>query len=164
MHEPSSENQYPKKNMFRRTWFWILIGLILVGVLFYIMLPVGIDYGIESYLKDQGADQVSLADVSFNPITGRLTLKGLTVIIDAQTVLQIPEATLKLQWTPFVRKRFVLERFAISDTELIVKELEDGNWQIGGITTCRAFCLGFRSSASHYPKQYHQTCQFTADI
>ena len=137
MHEPSSENQYPKKNMFRRTWFWILIGLILVGVLFYIMLPVGIDYGIESYLKDQGADQVSLADVSFNPITGRLTLKGLTVIIDAQTVLQIPEATLKLQWTPFVRKRFVLERFAISDTELIVKELEDGNWQIGGITLPR---------------------------
>ena len=134
MRKTTSENQSPKKTIFRRIWFWILIGLILFLALLYFMLPAGIDYGIERYLRDQGADQVKLADVSFNPITGRLTLKGLTVIIDAQTVLKIPEASLKLQWAPFVRKRFVLERFTISDTELIVKETEDGRWQIGGIT------------------------------
>ena len=105
-------------------YFLIFIGLVIIGVLFLIMLPKGIDYGIERYLKDQGADQVEMGDVGFNPFNGRLTLKGLTVTIDAQTVLRIPEATLKLQWTPLVRKRFVLERFTISDTELVVDQFQ----------------------------------------
>ena len=134
MQDPTTESQLPKKTIFRRIWFWILIGLVLVGAIFYIMLPKGIDYGIVRYLKGQGADQVELADIGFNPITGRLTLKGLTVIINAQAVLKIPEATLKLQWTPFARKRFVLERFTISGTELIVEKIKDGSWKIGGIT------------------------------
>jgi hypothetical protein len=48
-------------------------------------------------------------------------------------VLQIPEASFHIEWTPFIHKRFVVDRFTISDTELIVKELENGNWQIGSI-------------------------------
>ncbi len=134
MQDPSSKKQSPKKKLFQRGWFWILIGLILLVVLFFCMLPIGIDYGIEAYLKNQGADQVNIEDVDFNPLTGRLTLTNLSVIIGAQTALQIPEATFKIQWTPFVRKRFVLERFTISDTLITVEELENSNWRIGGIT------------------------------
>ena len=118
----------------RRVWLWLFIGLVIVTALVFIALPVGIDYSIESYLKDQGADQISLADVDFNPLTGRMKLTGLTVITEAQTVLQVPEAIFKIQWTPFIRKRFVLERFTISDTKLVIEELEDGSWQIGGIS------------------------------
>ena len=117
----------------RRVWFWIFIGLVIVGVLFFIMLPVGIDYGIERYLKDQGADRATLEDVDFNPLTGRMTLTNLNVQIGAQTVLNIPEATFIIEWSAFIRKRFVLERFTLSDTQLTVKELDDGRWQVGGI-------------------------------
>jgi len=134
MQYHSSESKpTKKKKIIRSLWFWILIGLVIVATLFFIMLPVGIDYGIESYLIDQGVDQATLEDVDFNPITGRMTLTNLNVTTGAQTVLKIPEATFKIKWTPFIRKRFVLERFTISDTELIVEELENGNWQIGGI-------------------------------
>ncbi|MGD9175213.1 MAG: DUF748 domain-containing protein [Desulfobacterales bacterium] len=134
MQYPVSEKQSPKKKLVQRVWFWILIGLVLLVAIFFSMLPVGVDYGIKRYIKNQGADQVSLKDVDFNPITGRMTLTNLSVKIGTQTVLQIPEATLKIKWTPFVRKRFVLERLTISDTQLAIEELENGNWRIGGIT------------------------------
>ncbi|MDH3886229.1 MAG: DUF748 domain-containing protein, partial [Desulfobacterales bacterium] len=113
--------------------FWILVGLVVVGTLFFIMLPVGIDYGIERYLENQGADEVIVEDVDFNPFTRRLTLIGMRVKIGTQTTLNIPEATFIIDWSAFIRKRFVLERFNISDTELVIKELSDGRWQIGGI-------------------------------
>ncbi len=56
MQNQSSQNKSTLKKIMRRVWFWIFIGLVIVGVLFFIMLPVGIDYGIERYLKDQGGD------------------------------------------------------------------------------------------------------------
>ncbi|MGD8942806.1 MAG: hypothetical protein PVJ37_06055, partial [Desulfobacterales bacterium] len=111
----------------------MLVGLALVAGLFIILLPLGIDYEIESYLKDQGADQVSLEDVDFNPLTGRMILKNLSVVIGSQTVLGIPEAILDLEWKPFIKKRFVLKRVTISDTELTVRDFGEGRWQIGGI-------------------------------
>jgi outer membrane protein OmpA-like peptidoglycan-associated protein len=133
MQDQFAENKSTKKKIHRRVWFWILVGLVLVGTLFFIMLPVGIDYGIEQYLEDQGADEVIVEDVDFNPFTRRLTLTGMRVKIGTQTTLKIPEATFTIEWSAFIRKRFVLERFHISDTELIIKELGDGGWQIGGI-------------------------------
>ena len=133
MQNQLSESKSTKKKIIRSVWFWILVGLVVIATLFFIMLPIGIEYGIESYIKDQGADQVTLQDVDFNPITGRMTVTNLSVIIGAQTVLKIPQATFKIEWTPFIRKRFVLERFTISDAQLTVEAFEDGNWQIGGI-------------------------------
>ena len=56
------ESQSTIKKIIRSVWFWILIGLVIVATLVFIILPVGIDYGIERYLIDQGADQVSLED------------------------------------------------------------------------------------------------------
>jgi len=117
----------------RRGWFWIFIGLVIVGVLFCIMLPVGIDYGIERYLKAQGVDEVTLEDVDFNPLTGRMTLTSLNVQIGAQTVLNISEATFIIKWTLFISKRFVLDLFTLSGTQLTIKELDDDRWQVGGI-------------------------------
>ena len=75
--EQSSESKSTKKKIHHRVWFWILVGLVVVGALFFIMLPVGIDYGIEQYLENQGADEVIVENVDFNPFTRRLTLTGM---------------------------------------------------------------------------------------
>ena len=133
MQDSVSKTPSPKKKIVRRAWFWILIAVVLVVVLLFSMLPFGIDYGIEAYLKNQGADQVKVEDVDFNPLTGRMSLENLSVVIDSQTVLNIPEAMLDLEWGPFIKKRFVLKRVTISDTELTIKDLGEGRWQVGGI-------------------------------
>jgi hypothetical protein len=133
MQDKTSENTSTKKKIIHSARFWFLIGLVIVGALSIIMLPVGIEYGIKRYLKDQGADQVTLADVDFNPITGRMKVTNLSIIIGDKKVLEIPEATVAVDWWPFVRKRLVLKRVAISDTRLTVTQFENGRWQIGGI-------------------------------
>jgi hypothetical protein len=133
MPDKLSESTATKKKIIRSVWLWILMAMVMIGVLSLIMLPAGIDYGIVRYLKDQGADKVALEDVDFNPFTGRMTLKNLSVIIGAQTVLKIPQATLNIEWSPFISKRVVLTGIAINDTELTVQAFEDGSWQIGGI-------------------------------
>jgi outer membrane protein OmpA-like peptidoglycan-associated protein len=133
MQERASMKKAPKKAFIHRRWFWMLIGLVVCGAVSIILLPVGIDYGIERYLKDQGADQVKLEDVDFNPFTGHTILKNLTIVLSAQMVLSIPEAMLDIEWRPFINKRFVLKRVTISDTEITVKNLETGRWQVGGI-------------------------------
>lgn len=133
MQDPPLENKPPKKKIFRHVWFWILMGLALVVVLFFSTLPFGIDYGIERYLKDQGADQASVEDVDFNPITGRMTLTNLSVILDTQTVFMIPQATLDVEWSPFISKRFVLKRLNVEDAQVTVQAFEDDRWHIGGI-------------------------------
>jgi hypothetical protein len=53
-----SESKSTEKKIIGIVWFWILIGRVIVGRLFLIMLSVGIDYGIQHYLKNQGADAV----------------------------------------------------------------------------------------------------------
>jgi outer membrane protein OmpA-like peptidoglycan-associated protein len=133
MQNPVSESKSTKRKIIRSIWFWILIGLVVFGTLVFILLPVGIDYGIESYLKSLGADEVTLENVDFNPFNRRLTLNDMQVKIGSQTTLKIAEATFIMEWSAFIRKRFVLASFHISDTELIIKALGDGRWQIGGI-------------------------------
>jgi hypothetical protein len=133
MPDKFSENPSTKKKIIRSVWLWILMVIVMIGVLSFIMLPAGIDYGIVRYLKNQGADQVALEDLDFNPFTGRMTLTNLSVIIGRQTVLKIPQATLYIEWSPFISKRVVLTGIAINDTELTVRAFEDGSWQIGGI-------------------------------
>ncbi|MGD8990290.1 MAG: DUF748 domain-containing protein [Desulfobacterales bacterium] len=133
MHDAVSKKQPPKKKLVRRVWFWILIGLVPLVVIFFSMLPVGVGYALKRYIEDQGADQVTLEDVDFNPITGRMMLENLSVVIGSQTVLSIPEVMLDLEWGPLINKRFVLKRVTISDTGLTVRDLGEGRWQIGGI-------------------------------
>ena len=133
MPDKFSENTSTQKKISRSGWLWILIIMVMIGVLSLIMLPAGIDYGIVRFLKDQGADQVTLEDVDFNPFTGRLSLKNLSIISDAQNVLLIPQVTLDIAWRPFISKRIVLKRLNVSDLQLTVEELKDGRWQIGGI-------------------------------
>jgi hypothetical protein len=133
MQDPISEKQPPKKKLVQRVWLWILIGLVIAGVLIFILLPIGIEHEIKSYLKDQGADQVRLEDVDFNPISGRMALRNLSVVFDTQTVVKIPQATLDIEWRPLISKRFVLKSLNIDDAKLTVQALEDKRWRIGAI-------------------------------
>jgi len=134
MQDDFSENTPPKKKRFiYSVWCWILFAMAVVVVLFFVMLPVGMEYGIERYLKDQGVDQASLEDADFNPITGRLVLKNLNIIRGGQPVLSLPLAIFDIEWMQLVRKRVVLKLVAIRGLELTVQAHGDGGFQIGGI-------------------------------
>ena len=120
-------------NLLRKRILWILFGLALFGTLLLIAMPFGIEYGFKRYLLSQGVEQASVKDVDFNPFTGRLVVKNLIVQAGAEQVLNVFEAGFTLSWSPFFRKRFVLEKVDLINSTITIEELPDGRWQIGGL-------------------------------
>lgn len=65
------------------TWQrWLLgslTGLVALLILFFALLPFGIQYGIGEGLRSMGAAEARVVDVDFNPFKGVLVIRGLEV-------------------------------------------------------------------------------------
>ena len=107
--------------------FGIILTLILLSV------PFAMDYAIERYFLANGADQTEVEDVNFNPFTRRLVVKNLIVKVDNEPVLDVAEAGFTFSWSPFLRKRFLLEKVDLSHSSILIEELSDGRWRFGGL-------------------------------
>ena len=90
------------------------------------------DYGIERYFLANDADQVDVEDVDFNPFTRRLVVKNLIAKVGNEQVLNVSEAVFTLSWSPFFKKRFLLEKADLNNSTITMEELPDGRWRIGG--------------------------------
>ena len=129
---------YPSKNnrnlsrILRLRWIWAVGGLGILLALILISIPWGMGYGIERYFLANGADQVNVEDIDFNPFTRRLVVKNLIVYVDNEKVLNISEARFALAWFPFFNKRFILEKVELTDSTAVMEELPDGRWRVGG--------------------------------
>jgi hypothetical protein len=133
MKNPNKSVDTVLVNLLRKRILWILFGLALFGTLLLIAMPLGIEYGFKRYLLSQGVEQASVKDVDFNPFTRRLVVKNLIVKVGAEQVLNVSEAGFTLSWSPFFRKRFVLEKVDLINSTITIEELPDGHWQIGGL-------------------------------
>ena len=133
MKKPNNSADNVLVNLLRKRILWILFGLALFGTLLLIAMPLGIEYGFKRYLLSQGVEQASVKDVDFNPFTRRLVVKNLIVKKGAEQVLNVFEAGFTLSWSPFFRKRFVLEKVDLINSTITIEELADGRWQIGGL-------------------------------
>ncbi len=133
MKEPNKNTDSVLINMLRKRILWILLGLALIGGLLLIAMPLGLEYGLKRYLLSQGVDQTVLEDVDFNPFTRRLVVKNLIVEAGAEQVLNVSEAGFTLAWSPFFKKRFVLEKVDLNNSAITIEELPDGHWRIGGL-------------------------------
>ena len=133
MKKPNKSIDTVLVNLLQKRILWIFFGLALLGTLLLIAMPFGIEYGFKRYLLSQGADQADLEDVDFNPFTRRLVVKNLILKVGAEQVLNVSEAGFTLSWSPFFRKRFVLGKVDLSNSTIIIEEMPDGRWRIGGL-------------------------------
>jgi len=120
--------------MLRKRILWILFGLALFGGLLLVAMPFGIEYGFKRYLLSQGVDQTDLEDVDFNPFTGRLVVKNLSVKVGAEQVLNVSEAGFTFAWSPFFKKRFVVEKVDLINSTITIEELPNGRWRLAGLS------------------------------
>ena len=121
------------RNILKKRIFWILFGLAVLGALLLIAMPIGMDYGIERYFLTHGAYQTDVEDVDFNPFTRRLVIKDLVVRVGDENILTIARARLRFAWSPFFKKRFLVQEFELSDSDIAIEELPDGRWRIAGL-------------------------------
>jgi hypothetical protein len=133
MEERNSRNNSKLRRILRLRWAWVIVGFGVLVALILILTPFGMDYEIESYFLANGADQTDVEDVDFNPFTRRLVVKNLIVKVGAEQVLKVSEADFTLSWSPFFKKRFLLEKVKLDNSTITMEEIPDGRWRIGGL-------------------------------
>ena len=105
---------------------------ILVAIL--VMLPYAINYGITQWIKDHGAEQVSVENVDFNPFTATLHLDNLKVTNQAVDTLTLPKLDLQLSWWPLWQKQVVITGLSLSGVEIqLIQDSKGQQLQIGGM-------------------------------
>jgi len=138
MEDRPSRNNRNLKRIVRWRWIWavgcfgILLALILISI------PWGMRYGIERYFLANGADQVKVEDIDFNFFTRRIVVKNMLVYVNNEQALNISEARLFISWTPFFNKRFILQKVELSNATVVIEELPDGRWRMGGLLAAPA--------------------------
>lgn len=103
-------------------------------MLILMLFPIGIRYGLERAFIENGAENIEIRDVDFNPFTRKFTVHSLRVTEADTALLHIPELTVRLSWLSLFRKRIYLEEVSLSDSAVTVEQSDNGGLRIGGLT------------------------------
>jgi hypothetical protein len=118
---------------YRRRWFKVLTGFVILCLLLISFLPYAIRYGIEQWYLKQDVDSVSIKDIDLNLFTGELHLKDMRVVKDGKEVLNLSSSIAEFDWLPLFKKRSFFPRIQLDGFTTTIKQLKDGTLYIGGI-------------------------------
>jgi len=133
MNTASNNPSSSSPPLYRRRWFITLLVLTLLFFVILLLLPVGIGYGVKSWMLGQGAEEVQIEDVDFNPFTGTLALRGLQVSANGNRTLELPFLSVVTDWMPLWRRQAYVRTLELQGLRLSVADTEGEGLQIGGI-------------------------------
>ncbi|MDH3311211.1 MAG: DUF748 domain-containing protein [Gammaproteobacteria bacterium] len=116
-----------------RVWVWLPVTLGVLIVISLILLPYFIRQGVEHWLVEQGAEQVSIEDIDFNLFIGRLAVRNLQFQTAGKRSLVLPQASLRFAVLPLLRRQLLLQDVYLRGTTLAVEQVADGGWRIAGL-------------------------------
>lgn len=114
-------------------WVWLPVTLGVLIVIALILLPYFIRQGVEHWLVEQGAEQVSIEDIDFNLFIGRLAVRNLQFQTAGKRSLVLPQASLRFAVLPLLRRQLLLQDVSLRGTTLAVEQVADGGWRIAGL-------------------------------
>lgn len=125
----------PGSSKKRRHRLFIILSILLVLVTATLsLLPLGIDYGLTQWIKQHGGEQVSVANVDFNPFSATLRLDDLKVTNQGKNKLTLPRLDLQLAWRPLFNKQVVITGMDLSGVVLkLIQNGTESQLQIGGM-------------------------------
>ena len=125
----------PGSSKKRRHRLFIILSILLILVTTTLsLLPLGIDYGLTQWIKQHGGEQVSVANVDFNPFSATLRLDDLKVTNQGKNKLTLPRLDLQLAWRPLFNKQVVITGMDLSGVVLkLIQNGTDSQLQIGGM-------------------------------
>jgi len=112
--------------------YWPLVVLAVVAAAL-VLLPVGLRWGAERWLRAQGMTAVAIDDVDLNLFLGELAIEGVVVVSPAQERLTVHRGLLRVAWWPLVRRRASVESIALEGVVVDVVRAADGSLSIGGL-------------------------------
>lgn len=110
-----------------------LVISVLVVALFLTLLPYMVKFGMERALMNQGADKVTIQDVSLNLFTGRFRVEGLKAEKQGQPPVTLGEFFVDLDWPALFKQHLVMERILLKQTDMKIVYHPDQSIMIAGI-------------------------------
>jgi len=114
----------------RRYWPLVVLAVVAAAL---VILPVGIRWGAERWLRAQGMAAVAIDDVDLNLFLGELVITGVEVVSPAQERLAVRRGLVRVAWWPLVRRRAAVAAVAIEGAGADVVRAADGTISIGGL-------------------------------
>ncbi|MGD2112236.1 MAG: DUF748 domain-containing protein, partial [Gammaproteobacteria bacterium] len=119
---------------YRRRWMALLAAIAAFLGLLLLVLPLGLSYGLHTWLLDNGGEDVRIEDIDVNLFTGRASIRNLDLAAQGRTLLTIPSLSLDIDWRPLFSRQVVLRSIAIEGVGLSIQQDADGGLTIGGIS------------------------------
>ena len=121
--------------LFRKTWVRVLTALTLCVALFLLLLPVGLQKGLQHWLVRNGADAARVGSFAANLFTGRFAIHGMEVEREGKSVLSDSLLALDLNLAALFKKRVHVRRAVYEKATLDLEQLADGRWRYTSYVT-----------------------------
>ena len=119
--------------VWKRRWFRVLSIIIIVIALTLTALPLVIGKAMKSWLLENGADNVDILNIDFNPFTGTAAVNGLDVRIADQAVISNSLVYVDVSLAALFKKGFALENARMEKLQIDIEQSADGKLRIGSL-------------------------------
>lgn len=133
MDETSKGGTGKQKLSGRERCVWAATILFALAVIGLATLPEALRFGMILALERQGATDVEIEDVDFNPFSGRFHVHGVSLTGPRGGGLSEEDFEINLDWLPFARKRFFSPTLSVSGIRIDLERTADGHWIVGGL-------------------------------
>lgn len=114
-------------------WPVTAASVLLLLLLVVAVLPAIISSQFQKWVLANGADQVSVENVDFNPFTARLGLYNILIEKDGQQPFLLPSLEMHARWRDLFQRRFVVRSLGIDGVRLTVDQSLSEDSHVGGI-------------------------------
>jgi hypothetical protein len=119
------------RSILRRLWIPAVIVLLTLALL--VGMPYGMSWALKDWLLENGAGQVEINDIDFNPFTGIASVELLNVRVGDRDTLVIPNLKLDLDWSPLFSRKVYVKAVTVDGVNLVVEQSAEGEVAVGGI-------------------------------
>ena len=119
----------------KRFWAWLAVALVTAFLLFIQLLPTGIRWNAQYFLRKMNAPQLAIRDVDFNLFLGKISIHNLiNTNSDSGYGGEVGATGLQIKWRALQKKQVSLTGFTLNNATLDVTREADGTLHIGGLT------------------------------
>jgi hypothetical protein len=132
--KPDNDNRTSAVPAGRRRWLWLPALAVILALALLISIPYGITWVLKDWLLENGAGQVEINDIDFNPFTGIASVELLNISVDERNTLVIPHLMLEVNWSPFLDRRIHVKTVVVDGVNVLIEQDADGEITMGGIS------------------------------
>lgn len=98
-------------------------------------LPVAGKWYLKYWLKENGADEVTISTLFLNPFTERISLEGVDIIDGERSLLSSLKFNIKVDFFSLFKKEVRVVQAHYEQLKIYLQQHEDGRWTIASYTT-----------------------------